>query len=237
MNSTLGADCLGYLNAADAHGHASFKIKTAVNKAVHSRNQCDFAPRFGGTPKQISEVDLPTHRDCIRHFYYLRDLHPRNMPYGDIATKVADDIMKVWKKANSSLPLKSHNCVFKRISRLTATLKCISRKGKSAAQKKNMLIPKLDKLMDISICNCSLESVECSDSQVNCRVENCAVDHVLCTCNPPVPDNNDRIYLRAERKKVQFLYFFLLEILKLSLAFSLKKYFFIYGPLMSLFEG
>ena len=46
MNSTLGADCLGKLNAADAHGDASLKIKTAANKALHSCNQCDFT---GGT--------------------------------------------------------------------------------------------------------------------------------------------------------------------------------------------
>ena len=66
-----------------------------------------------GTPKQISEVGLPTHRDCIRHFYYVRDLHRKSMPAEDakinIVTKVADDIMKVWKKANSSLPLRSQN--------------------------------------------------------------------------------------------------------------------------------
>lgn len=141
--------------------------------------------KLAGTPQQLSEVDLATYRDCIRHYYYLRDLHPnRNYLRKDIIRVVTEDIIKVWKRVNSSLPLQSTNSVFIKVTRILDTAEAISRRQKSHSVRKNLLFQKLDKLMDISACTCPLSSVNCSDSRVNCRTENCGIDHVLCTCPP-----------------------------------------------------
>ena len=60
--------------------------------------------KYGGTPKELSPVDLPTYRDCIQHFYYLQDLDPQ-LTASQLTQQLSDDVIKVWRKVNSGLPL------------------------------------------------------------------------------------------------------------------------------------
>lgn len=161
-----------------------------------ARTRIASGEKFGGSPSDLSESDLPTNADIARYFYfvcctetdYITQLH-----------LVQSRLLEIWEKCNPRLPLRNNKAIQLKIKGLLDSVKSYNQK-RLKPQAKKYLISKKDKLFDISACSCPLPVVSCD--VVHCAEDNCRLRHIVCQCprkfKIPV---EDREYMRDQREK------------------------------------
>ena len=160
----------------------------------------DEGDKYGGTPKDLPLSDLPTYGDVARCFYKACETEDKK-PAAQL-NLVTNQLINRWERSSPALPLFSEKSVRCKVSRFVEKVKKVN-KGKQCTQLLAGLERLKDKLFDIAACTCDLVQVDCNNNRVQCRVPNCAEDHLLCVCPPhkQVPIE-DRVYLADQRGKV-----------------------------------
>ena len=136
---------------------------------------------FCGNPSPLNKTEPPTLRQLIQYSYFLRNSQPDMSDYA-IAKLITKDVIAIWQAVNPRLPIHSEYYILKQVNTSCfMKAKAVNRKSLSTRQIKN-LQEKLDKLFDISTCLCSLPILPCEDQAVKCNVENCQMQHIVCSC-------------------------------------------------------
>ena len=159
----------------------------------------DSTKKFCGAPCPLNNTEPPTKRQIIQYSYHLKNIDHKMKDWA-IAKLIRDEVVGIWTKINSNLPLKENYYISKMVHRL-----CFEKaKGKNWKQKKSatdQVEDTIDNLFDIAACMCSLPTLPCNDKSVKCV--GCEEDHIVCHCvaekKCPV---EDRLYLRDQRSKV-----------------------------------
>ena len=86
-----------------------------ANQATRSANRC---PVFG-LPQNLTEMNLPTYRDVMKHYTYVRLKHSNKMnskeqpSVTEVATIVAKKLEAIWQKA--SIPTVSRTRIVQQV--------------------------------------------------------------------------------------------------------------------------
>jgi len=155
---------------------------------------------YGGSACQLNSTDPPTYQQVISYYYFLS-----NSGSDDIvsaANTITENLLRVWSKINSCLPLLKNDVVLIKVKRLLKLVKCINNRKATKAVKEN-LDAKLENLFDIAACQCSLDIVPCNHPRIQCQMVNCKELHRMCICpeklRVPLEERN---YLKDQRVKV-----------------------------------
>ena len=157
------------------------------------------AEKFGGAPQNLSLSDLPTYGDLARCFWKASETETL---FKNQVMFVENQLVTVWKRCSLIMPLLSLPCIHTRLTRFLDKVRITSFKKKS-----RKLLDDLEavrqKLFDIAACTCQLPIAACGDARVNCRVDTCAEEHILCLCEDDnkVPEE-ERRYLKDQRAKI-----------------------------------
>jgi hypothetical protein len=167
--------------------------------ASSRKRRSSVVDKYGGSPCELPESDLPTFTDIARYFYFV------SLSESDYNTQihlVKWRLMEVWAKCNPRLPLLEKSVVFNRLKKFVDKVKSYNQKYMKPAPKK-VFLAKKDKLFDISVCICTLPTVPCNSKYIRCDVVNCQTEHIACECSPElrVPVE-EREYIRDQRSKI-----------------------------------
>ena len=91
-------------------------------------------------------------------------------------------MLELWKNVNPELPLIADKAVHVKVKRLTDSVKNLHQNKKVGPEKHRKLTGKLESLFDLCACQCQLPIVPCDDPRVQCKEDNCNVDHIMCEC-------------------------------------------------------
>ena len=151
-----------------------------AQKQLRTRNKSgSLISKLVGSGQVLLETDLPTRRDLLRYILYLKEQDEcKSIP--ELVNIVYSKLYLLWSKAN---PLFTPPVIFneKSIKRKINSLWVEAGKCTKQAVKKNVLqkfIDNIDKLFDITSCNCLISS--CDD--VHCQ--GCSFNaHISCICS------------------------------------------------------
>ena len=140
-----------------------------------------------GYPSQLNPNKLPTESDIVSHSLFLKREKVaskewrNNTPVGDIATKVADDVIVVWDKTD--IPHYGRKTVKEKIEKLLVKSKGILKIPHE--RRNNIQLSEIwGSLLDISVCPHRSKNI--------CECPDCWVLHPeFCVCPPDirVPDS------------------------------------------------
>jgi hypothetical protein len=133
---------------------------------------------FGGSPAELPDIYLPTHRDIARYFYHVR---LTEKDYCTQVHSVKDRIIRVWQDCKPRLPLLGKKRVYDKLKHFLDKVKSFDMKQMKLAAKKILLLQK-EKFFDIAACRCSLPVHSCNSKFVRCVKEICLEHHILCEC-------------------------------------------------------
>ena len=157
------------------------KRKSAVlTRGASSKKIC-------GNPSEFDRTEPPTARQVIQYFYFVENSKPE-LKYMEIVHLIAKELVSVWQPINPRLPLKDYRYIVKSVNRLLDSVKEYIRTSLSPLKQQN-LENKLDKMFDISSCTSDLLIQTCTHSSVKCKIKNCNIKHILCTCPPRKKSN------------------------------------------------
>ena len=166
----------------------SDKISGSCSKITRNKINTKISLYLGG-PNNFRPTEFPTLRDCLRRCLDLQqdqilrhDANRRNIGMQEIFATVAEEIQSRWSNSNSELkePVISNQKVIEtRLSRAWSTYSEIAR-GKARRKTKDEWERKLDKLLDISYCRCSI--FHCGENDAICNKVCELQAHCLCSC-------------------------------------------------------
>ena len=172
------------------------------------RTRSAMETRLCGTPAEMSQSQLPSKRDVVRHFYVFSDQDVINKPNTSKHCKtLAGIVLGIWQRANPNIPTYSEKSLINKVNRLVTAAKEINTRYKIPTKKKARGNPvlkdeaSLDTLFDISKCICPLEEAICSHPSVLCRTPDCSQQHFSCVCKEKIPAE-DRFYLKDQRERI-----------------------------------
>ena len=152
-----------------------------------------------GNGQVLLETDLPTRRDLLRYMVYLKEQN-ECISIAELVNIVYSKLILLWSKANT---LFSPPVIFleRSIKRKLKSLWDEASKCTNPTVKKNMLqkfIANIDKLFDITSCNClisSCDDVQCQGCKVNA--------HISCICpqGSKIP-LKELVYIKGQRAKI-----------------------------------
>lgn len=156
--------------------------------------------QFGGAPQHLPQSALPTYRDIARCFWKACETEFR---VKEQVTVVANELLLVWAKCSTALPIISSRGVYLRLERFLDKVRKTSHAKKGSRKLLDDLDALAHKLFDISACTCQLPNAPCRDPRVGCRSVNCTQIHIVCLCpeKARVPVE-ERMFLRDQRSKV-----------------------------------
>ena len=128
----------------------------APNKRKLTRGKS--GQKIGGTPSELPQSDLPTNKDVIKFFYFVKNSD--NLHDEALVSLVAKSLVELWQKVNPRLPLKSNLSIKTKIRTLWGSVKNYNGKKLNIAKKK-FLESSLDKLFDLAACSCALPTLPC----------------------------------------------------------------------------
>ena len=152
--------------------------------------------KYGGSPSELPENDLPTYADVARCFYAVSE---KNDDFKTQVTMVRENIMTVWKKCSPHLPHNKAKVVYSKLVNFLTHVKKTNRKQIKSSTFKYYEYKK-EHLFDIATCCCDLPVVTCDT--VHCASVNCQTEHIQCHCNAKrsVPEE-EWAYLRSQRAR------------------------------------
>ena len=128
------------------------KIKTRKHAAT---------TQFGSGASDLRTTEPCTLREVIQYSYFKQNKN-NGMTIHRLSEDIYEDIKAVWIKVNPALPLLSKKSVVKKLTDNLTKVKSINQRKKISF--KTFLEKKLDRLFDISACQCDLpDKVACSD--------------------------------------------------------------------------
>jgi len=152
-------------------------IKIPKNsKSYFTRSVCKTF--YGGTPNETLQLTFVHTAQLFVSAQYQHKI----VDITERAEYISTELRKQWGRVNSELPLISVYSATLRVKLLIEKVNSINQKKVSSAAV-NAMDEKLDSLFDISACNCDLPVCECSDREVNCKLKNCMLVHIVCQCN------------------------------------------------------
>ena len=170
----------------------------SASKRKSTLTRAESAKKAYAKPSELDLTEPPTSREIIGYYYHLKNSHPDSSVTW-IDRKIVESLTDIWGKVNPNLPLMSTEIIQRKVARLRSKIEATNRKH---IQKKSRedLEKKLDKLFDISSCECSLPVVPCNHKTIKCTIQNCDEVHIECLCQQKVP-REEREYLRDQRNK------------------------------------
>ena len=161
-----------------------------------------------GTGKEFLPSEVPTLRDVIRKAIQIQQMnackgiHKSKITISDIARELTKLILNQWQKSNDDFQppvTKDARSISRSIESKWRLLRLISR-NKANKGSKEIIMPLLDKLFDITNCRC--EIYLCNHDTVNC--DGCSAGaHISCSCPrlQKIP-NLELKWLYYQRQKV-----------------------------------
>ena len=152
--------------------------------------------KYGGSPRELPDDDLPTYADVARCFY---TICKKNHNFKMQVKTVQENVMNVWKKCCSHLPLLLGASVFLKLVRFLTHVKQINKTLPKSYTLKYYEYKK-EHIFDIATCRCDLPVVTCDI--VHCASVNCQEVHIQCHCDAKrsAPEE-ERAYLRSQRAR------------------------------------
>ena len=121
------------------------------------------AKKMGGGPSDLRRTEPCTYRELIQYFYYLQQQN-KDLSFDELTKMVAETVVSVWGNINPKLPLIKPLSIKNKVRRVLETTRDINSKKKSGLKRKSNLMLKLDKLFDLSACECDLPNkLPCDD--------------------------------------------------------------------------
>ena len=154
--------------------------------------------KYGGSPCELPDNDLPTYADVERCFYAVSE---KVKYFNNQLNKVRERVVEVWKKCNPHLPRIQEGAVHMELKRFLIFVRNLNRKQTNHSEIR-LCKYKKEKLFDISACSCDLPVVTC-DTVYCAGGVNCQKEHILCYCDVDhsrVPEE-ERAYLRSQRAR------------------------------------
>ena len=174
-----------------------------------------------GVGKEMSETDLPTQRDILQYGLFLKETNPEFIEanYKELAKGILIRLRQIWERASVRFkpPVTAvDRTILGRLVTLLEKSGNIAWKRITNAKELDKFWINLDKLFDITKCNCSI--VDCHETVCkgcHCGEKGCCgcprpgvvsalpPCHVLCSC--PVSQKlplAELSFLRAQREKV-----------------------------------
>ena len=157
-----------------------------------------------GTGRDFLLSDVPTLRCALRKALLLQEQEgdKRNLPIPFLMTQVADSILAQWRKSNVKFAppvVISREALSKRLQTAWTSISAIAR-GKAKKADKEQWEAKLDKLLDVTVCQC-----EITVCQGPCRLpgkKEC-MGHICCSCVKDIKVPNLELqWLYYQRSKV-----------------------------------
>ena len=119
--------------------------------------------RFGGCSSDLDSRNLSTTRDLIQFYYFIKDLETGESSFS-IRIKIRAEIKLLWMKYCPEIPLLEDMTLESKIRRCLEKVDSINLNKKGATRIKGLLTPQLDRLFDISGCQCKLpDRIPCND--------------------------------------------------------------------------
>ena len=155
---------------------------------------------FGGgfvSPSELPPSTLPTNKDVIGKVLLEIPKHgEKNIKKSYEVT--CDEIIKMYTKVNSSLPIIQERAVLKRIKKIYENLKQQVKAGYTG-KKRDCFVQDLENLFDIVKCKCDMKPCDLFDCEPNCQEK----IHINCVCPkelriPP----SELIFIYSERNRV-----------------------------------
>ena len=152
--------------------------------------------KYGGSPCELPDNDLPTYADVARCFYVVNE---KTKDFKTQVKIVRENIMNAWKKCCPHLPHLLAAALYTKLVKFLTLVKEINKKRVKSSTFKYYEYKK-EHLFDIAICRCDLPVVTCDT--VNCASVNCWKVHIQCHCDAKrrVPEE-ERAYLRSQRTR------------------------------------
>ena len=136
-----------------------------------------------GTGRDFLLSDVPTLRCALRKALLLQEQEgdKRNLPIPFLMTQVADSILAQWRKSNVKFAppvVISREALSKRLQTAWTSISAIAR-GKAKKADKEQWEAKLDKLLDVTVCQC--EITVCQGPCLLPGKKEC-MGHICCSC-------------------------------------------------------
>ena len=157
-----------------------------------------------GVGNELISSELPTVRDILRYGLLQRELSEkdkRNLLVDELVTMMSSVLITQWEKANPMFmfPVLNHE------KTITKKLKCLWEQavriseGKGKIEDKARFTAKLDKLVDVLNCKCTMFIC----SELGCKEECNKEVHIKCSCpaEKKIPVT-ELIFVRAQRDKI-----------------------------------
>ena len=147
-----------------------------------------------GTGKEFMLTEVPTLRGALRKALLIQETlilgDRRNLPVNDLMTEVATSVIKQWQISNNKLKppvIVTNRALRLRLKTAWENVGRIAR-GKAEDSVKVKWDAKLDKLLDLTVCQC--EIVLCTSSNSPCQGRKTCVQpgggHITCSCTREV---------------------------------------------------
>ena len=152
--------------------------------------------KYGGSPCELPDNDLPTYADVARCFYVVSE---KTKDFKTQVKMVRENMLNVWKKCSPHLPLLLATTIYSKLIKFLSHVKRFNSKLVRTSIFKYFEYKK-DHLFDITTCRCDLPIVTCDT--VHCTTVNCQEVHIQCLCDAKrrVPEE-ERAYLRSQQAR------------------------------------
>ena len=171
-------------------------MMSSAKKRKSTLTRGDSAKKKYGKPADLDWTEPPTSRQVINYFFFLKNSLPGVGP-SYLDNQIAEAIVDIWDKVNPRLPKQKLDQVRKKVGKLRSRVVSANKK-KISVPKQDDFEAKLDKLFDISLCNCNLPIEPCSSK---CP-QPCNIQHISCSCKANKVPLEERVYLKDQRAKI-----------------------------------
>ena len=164
-----------------------------------------------GAGKDFEPSEVPTLRDVLRKGILLQESNMKNFPVKAMLKDLVTSVYQQWTRSDSSFGEPERDCstvVYSRRAlerRLDLCWKTFTKIANKQITKQNQIEiweSKLDKLFDITVCQCPISLCLENDSQ--CKLGSKAGSHITCSCEKSnkLPTGEDLTWLYYQREKV-----------------------------------
>lgn len=169
-------------------------------KRTRSSSSCRIKDLIG-KPEKLPQADLPTKKSALQHMLKLRldDVRDaRNIPITELAKATGERVREIWLKINQRMEtaIISQQEITRKLVKLYQQADAAAWGGKTMRQGRSRsrsvsssrrkgrktendeFINNLDRLFDLSICHCQIQSCRELECPTNCHQQ----VHITCTC-------------------------------------------------------
>ena len=150
-------------------------------RKINTRNSASQFSKLVGGPAEFVGSEVPTLRDCLRYFVFIKNQNVSNYSMSKIFNQVVDRIIDAWANSNCLFcaPVTiSKKGIFTKLKRAYTFYNNSNRRQRKTQRWQKRTEFELDKLFDILVCQCKI--LHCEEDGAPCK-DPCKVRNTSCS--------------------------------------------------------